>query len=182
MYDTDGRVSRAEIEEMMSAALDLEADRMSRQARSRSRTCVDQLVDLDDKKLLKSAPPPPDTGEDGANDAVEIEELDMPDDETPDIMHKPKSMHPTLNLTGQSQLQYIIKDAFGPAAVTKEAEGEGEGESATLKTHLTLHEFRKFTEENPVSMNILEQVCLLCGYDRVSLLLVCVPVTVPAAP
>lgn len=170
MYDTDldGLVSRAEVEEMMSAALDLEAERMSRQSRSRSRTCVDQLVPLGNNK--KQGSPASRRRKRGtkkpATKEIEYPEMEDAKGEKPKIEHNPDSMVPSIDLTRQSQLHYIMEDAFGPATVSEKAEGEG----TKPKTHLTLHEFRKFTEDNPASMNILEQVCLLCSYDRVSLL------------
>lgn len=177
--DLDGRVSRAELEEMMSAALDLEAEQRSRQTRSRSRTCVDQLLFAS----LKTGSPTPSPSAAEASEQPR-DEKDREDDhpgsegeEGGEENDNPRAegVHPALDQRSkQAQLQNILEIAFRPAALP---------ESAEPKTHLTLHEFRRFTEDQPISMQILAQVriCWLCVCVSVSVcfLLVLVHVTSP---
>ena len=177
--DLDGRVSRAELEEMMSAALDLEAEQRSRQTRSRSRTCVDQLLFAS----LKTGSPTPSPSAAEASEQPR-DEKDREDDhpgsegeEGGEENDNPRAegVHPALDQRSkQAQLQNILEIAFRPAALP---------ESAEPKTHLTLHEFRRFTEDQPISMQILAQVriCWLCVCVSVSVcfLLVLMHVTSP---
>ena len=173
--DLDGRVSRAELEEMMSAALDLEAEQRSRQTRSRSRTCVDQLLFAS----LKTGSPTPSPSAAEASEQPRDEkdrEGDQPESEGEENDNpRAEGVHPALDQRSkQAQLQNILEIAFRPAALP---------ESAEPKTHLTLHEFRRFTEDQPISMQILAQVriCWLCVCVSVSVcfLLVLVHVTSP---